>query len=220
MSIKKYEVCKISAKEPCFNLFVGEPKLGKSFAIKSLIYKYVKENHIDCVIVLSPTCKMNNDYSFVPEEYRFTDFSVETVKKIYKHLKDLKEKGVDLRTCLIIDDSLGDLKMNSPIIKKLCSTYRHPDLRLFIVTQYLKLVPTWMRNFCSNVCFFRPRDSNTIEALYKGFFSMKFEKEKDFKEFIHNNLNEKYVFVHYEIESNEIKICKQPKNIPEFTLEF
>ena len=75
------EKTQMSYSTPAVVLCIGRPKRGKTNLIKHQILRNTAQNPLwKMGIVFSKTAKLSKDYDFIPDEYKFTEYSQEILE--------------------------------------------------------------------------------------------------------------------------------------------
>jgi len=126
-------------------LSLGKRRSGKSFLQRDIIYNhYCKDKKYKFIILISPTANLNDDYNFIPKEYKFENFSEILLKNLFKRQELLIKKygkRKDLSVLLILDDCI-DLsnKRQSNLLSYIFVRGRHLLISCICGFQYLKSV--------------------------------------------------------------------------------
>ena len=199
-SVEVKEQTYLSFDTPQVVLAIGRPKRGKTNLIKFCILKNTAENHLwKFGLVFSKTAKLSKDYDFIPDEYKFTEYSQEVLETYLEHLEEFRKRGEDIAPSFIVfDDMLSLVNQRDPFLINLHAIHRHYNLTIFHSIQHLVTgSSTALRSIVSRACMFNVKDFNSIEALWKNF-GARFDKYDDFKHFLLENTKEQYTCLVYE----------------------
>lgn len=177
---------------PSINIFVGRPRSGKSYAIRYLLTYLSSRNEFNYGLVFTNT-SFNKDYDYIPDKYKYTGFNRNIIARLMKY----QSQNRHLRCFVVLDDLLGSISPNDPLLTSLISTYRHYNITIFITAQYLKKLSTVFRECCSYWYIFNTVNENSVKALKEDVFTdARFDKTSDLKKFIQQHTNGYYfIFV-------------------------
>jgi archaellum biogenesis ATPase FlaH len=205
----------LESPDPFVLLIVGEPKSGKSFLTKYLVYELAVRKKINHGVIISGgNLKQYNyfDQEFVlPFEGK--EQTVEILKAVEKIQKKTERPGL-----LILDDIVGALDVKTPEFRHLITTFRQWNLNVILITQTLNNETTTVLRSCSTaLVWFRQDNMDNIRVLHKAF-GIRLGKVEKLVEL--NNSLSKYEFILYEKEKPTDEtyiICKAP-SVPEFNI--
>jgi hypothetical protein len=158
----------------CF-LLVGKPSSGKSVTAKNLLYEYLKDGgYYKFGIVVSPTAKFSGDFDFLPDSSIWSKYEeakvLGYVAKLAQYRKDHNNK-LPPPSFLLFDDCLGSINFYSPEFSNFLACYRHYNLSIYFVSQYLSGFgsSTLLREICTAGFIFTTQFENSLKVLYKAF---------------------------------------------------
>lgn len=156
--------------KPKIFLFVGKPASGKSFAMKSILYDYLKTGFFKFGYAFVAT-KFNHDYDFLPDKLVNENYSDQNLQKYINHLKKHLETHRTIPpNFLILDDLLGKINFYDPGIQHFLSTFRHTNTYIFLSSQYLGAgSSTALREYANYVFMWKSQSFNSIDMLYNSF---------------------------------------------------
>jgi hypothetical protein len=209
---------------PGFNLIVGKPMSGKSFLLKYLLmtdHPDYNKAPIKYGIVFTTT-KFNRFWeSHFPSEYIHQKYDPAALTAL---LEIQADTGAAHRAVVIFDDCLDQKAFASQLFTNLTTTYRHYNIDLYLVTQYLYKVPPTVRECASRVAIFRTTTERSLSACFESFGAF-FNNFNEFKRFIVANTGD-YQFVWYIANSSAeqvdqiYKVLKCPESVPDFRFIF
>jgi len=211
---------------PCNMIACGMTESGKSHMVKSLFA--MNYHKFDYAVVFSKTVELNNDYDYIPEEYRYDEFDVEIIEKIMIKQSEnkkawLKDKKVKLfRVCILIDDSVGTINMSTKnnIFDKLFPISRHYNISIWVCTQHLAYVSPAIRG---NTHYFLVSQihASTVDLAFQ--LTRGFKSKKQFEDFLEENMTD-YKMVMFNNKNayskEKYKIIKAPEEIPNFKMKY
>ena len=123
--------------KPAIFLFVGKPASGKSTAIRSIMYQYAKAGYFKSGICFCPS--LNEDYDFLEEKRIIRDYSNEKLEAYIKalHKKRVEKKGPLEPNFIILDDCMGLLNHDIPVINNFWARFRHYNTTVILAVQYI-----------------------------------------------------------------------------------
>ena len=136
---------------------------------------------------------MNQDYSYVPEDYVYEDFDPLVLQQFIDGISKLEDKP----PCFcIVDDQQGLLNRNDPTLLNFISIHRHLNCSIFFNFQYLYGSMPTLRECTTIAVLFNSKGHRTIEGLYECFGQL-FDNIKEFKQYFLELTSEKYVAMLY-----------------------
>jgi hypothetical protein len=168
--------------EPVVMAFIGEPRSGKSVAIKACMNYWNKKRYFKFGICISGS-SWNGDYDFLPSKALWDKWDEERFKQYIEALEQqahkLHEKGKKLKpSFVILDDLLGQIA-NSDFFKSFLARFRQWNITLLLAAQYAaesKGCGTMLRSVCDISFMFPSMMFNQVNAMknawggwYKSF---------------------------------------------------
>lgn len=209
---------------PGFNLIVGKPASGKTFLLQYLMmldHSDYNKNPIKYGVVFTTT-KFNRHYeSLFPAEYIHSSYNPEALQSL---LDIQSSTGGQHRAFVIFDDCLDQKAFASQLFLNLTTTFRHYNIDVYLVTQYIFRVPPPVRECATRVGMFRTTTERSVKACYESFGAF-FRRYEDFKEYIINSTGD-YQFVWYIANSSSetvdevYHIHKCPRSLPDYRFEY
>lgn len=207
----------ISFKTPKIVVSVGKPKSGKSNAVRYLLLKNILNKKFFKFGIVFTRTKFNDDYSYIPEKYVYTEFKPEILKKYMNGLEKLKKKtGKIPPNFVIFDDQQGLLNRNDAVLVNYISSHRHFSSSLFFNFQYLFGASPILRNCTTHAILFNSKGLRTINGLFENF-GMLFDNLQQFKEYFLKNTKKKYTAILYEQDENKLKNNYKKFKAPDMT---
>ena len=182
-SVKQFDYSIIPEYPAILN--IAKRRLGKSFLTRDLVFNYFyKIKKYKFFIVISPTCRLNKDYDFIPDDCKFERFSDTLLLKIFERQDNLKKKygdKGDFNLLLILDDCVGTTnRTQSKLLAQIWNTGRHRKLAIITNLQYLFTQECSKSARDSNDLIFVFQQNNTenIKAIVSQWIGGSKEKEK------------------------------------------
>ena len=152
-------------------LNIGRRRSGKSVNQRELLYYLYKKRKIKFFLLISPTSFINDDYKFIPEEYRFEKFSEKLLNNLFKRQELLIKKygrRKEFATVLVLDDCI-DLsnKRQANLLSYIFVRGRHLLLWCICSFQYIKSVelkPS-TRQQLDYIFVFKQSNKDTIKLI-------------------------------------------------------
>lgn len=209
-------------------LSIGDTGTGKTHSLRWLFKECLWEQY-DYGIVISGTCKVNNDYDYIPQKYQYDYLCTDVIEKIVESQTKLKikEKRANGKPCpkvfIIIDDSIGlfDSHNKEGKIFDQVTRFRHLNISTFFLIQHCKYLSPAIRQSARIVLVTLISDKN-IDATYE-LCSRGFGNKKNFLQFVNAKCTD-YNIVMFD-KSNPyadkyIKILRAPRDIEPFLLKY
>lgn len=210
----------IKIESPFFAQIYGSCGSGKTHLTKWLISHLAHKGQFQHCILFSNTACMSSDYDYIPDEYQFSQYDDEILLQYMQIQKDnRKSKGL-----VIFDDVLGQANMNSRVLLQLATQFRHYNISIILVSQWVTRIPASMRELSTHVFLFKQNTKLAYENTYDSFGGY-FNNWKEWKNFIDNATGDyKFLFVNNKSKTNDVKdvykSLKCPAKLQDFVLEF
>lgn len=232
---KAYTLSQWKLPEESLVFVNGASNQGKSYMIKHLIYERVKEDTVRWVFIFSSTI-FTGAYDYVPRCWTSETFNPEILEKLLTLQKNALKKNDKLRengqkekninAIIVFDDSIGldQMSFDIPIMKRLMTTYRHMKLSVIISNQYIKAVPTILRQNISHCMLFPSEFRVNVESAFDAIATNYFDNYKSFMKFFKQCTERPFHCLLY-IKDRDQSFSKRffvyvaPKNIPDFLFE-
>ena len=203
-----------------FILSIGSKGSGKSYLLCSYL-KYVLKNNIFKNIHFICPCyegEANNSYDFLKNQKHVL---------IYKHYSEAVTKIVDKdrrkgKTLFLIDDASGELlkQMDNTFIQLITTTRHFKGCTVYVCCHSAKrILACIIRQNLDHLFIYKIINAGLIEDLYDEYFSMLFDKFKEFKEFYKQATEEKNSCIHFSLHSEGLDINVKHWNINENQIE-
>ena len=195
----------INFKNPQVIVCIGRPKQGKSNAVKYLLLKNIMNKKIFKFGIVFTRTKFNDGYDFLPEQYIYTEYKPELLKKYMNGLEKMKDEDGEIPPNFVIfDDQQGLLNRNDPTMTNFVSSHRHYSTTCFFNFQYLFGASPLLRECTTYAIMFNSKGHRTINGLYENF-GMLFDNEKHFHKYFQKNTSKKYTAILYQQSKNKLK---------------
>jgi hypothetical protein len=210
---------------PGFTIIVGKPASGKTHLLKyllSLDHPDYNANPLRYGVVFTTT-KFNRFWEeIVPSKYIHSKYNAD----VLRGLMDIQAAGANRqnRAFVIFDDCLDQKAFASQLFADLSTTFRHFNLDVYIVTQYIYRVPPVVRECATRAALFRTTTERSISACFESFGAF-FEKSADFRKFMIEHSGD-YSFIWYIANSSKEKAAdvyipmKCPENIESLRFDY
>ena len=163
---------------------LGKRRSGKTWAIRDIVYNHFhKQRKYKFVILVSPTARLNEDYAFIPDDFKFEEFSETLLMSLMKRQADLlkKDKKSAIDTLLILDDvvNLAD-KSQAGILSSLLVKSRHYRISIILSLQYMKAreFPPASRDNLDYIFVFPQNNKENIRNIVDQWLGGNKEKEE------------------------------------------
>jgi hypothetical protein len=210
-------------REPNVYCFIGKPKSGKSYMIKSLIKQLSEAKYFAWGVCITST-NFTDDYNYIPKESLW-EYDESRLAKYVTHLQEMTTEKKIHPNFMILDDLLGKINTSTPFWINFLSTFRKTQTSLFFASQYLQAKggsSTLMREIADFSFCFRTMQLNSIKGLYNAFGQM-FDTEDKFKAALMDATKEKHHVLCYKngfdtIEDSYSEFFVDP--VEDFKLKF
>ena len=209
----------IIPKHPAISIFIGSVGSGKSTLVINLLSKpnlygidpKTKKPFFDVIFVLtgSDDDLYDNlvDMKIIKEDKIKLDPTPDDIGKLISiQRQDIKKKGIDKadKALIILDDVVDNGKlMRSQEMRTLFIKPRQLNFSVFLLSQYMNLIPKFMRNNARNIFFFRGNRSDH-EILCDQFCPSNLNR-KTFLKLIHQAVEERGNETHNFLHINRTK---------------
>ena len=182
---------------PQICVFLGKPKMGKSWALRHQILKQTVDNKTFKYGIVFTKTKFNGQYDYLPDDYVYDSYDPEILQRYLDGLKELNEDEKQ-PSFVIFDDIQGLLSSQDPTLTQLVSNHRHFKITVFFCFQYIYgRASTPVLRECTTMAFlFNSKGKRTLEALFESFGQL-FNNFKEFKEYFLVCTKEKYTAMLY-----------------------
>ena len=195
----------------------GQPKQGKSFLIRSMLYQL--RNEFDHIVVFSNTAFVGDNYDYVPSKRKYSTYSDDIMEQILESQMSLINEGKRCRLAIVFDDILN-AKFNGKTLTKLYTQYRHYHISIFTSTQYFNKLPPSVRENASLIFLFKCDNLKTLRKFADEYCGeMSFE---DARRFIMARLKVKhtYLMVNKYADQDSKYIFGKAKSVPKYKFVF
>lgn len=222
---------KIDIKDGKHMLFVGRTSTGKTHTLKWLFHDICKE--FDYGIVVCGSGFINDDYDFIPDDYKYEDLPIDVIENLVEDQKDkkMKEKMEKRnggsykcpKVFMILDDIIGtaDFRYGEGKIFNQITKWRHFNISTFWIIQHVKYLPPAIRSSSSVIFTTKVQDTN-MDTVY-DLCSQGFENKREFKKYVDTNSIDHQVLMFdmsNPYDKDYIKILKPPSKIHEYKLLY
>lgn len=214
----------IDRTSPGFTLIIGKPNSGKTFLLKYLLmldHESYNKLPIKYGLIFTTT-KFNKHYETIfPSDFIHSSYNPDALQG----LLDIQSETAAQNPAVVIFDDCLDMKgFTSQLFLNLTTTYRHYNITVYLITQYVYRVPPTVRECASRVAIFRTTTERSLKACYESFGGF-FSKYDDFRKFVIEKTGD-YSFIWYIANSSAeqidqvYKVLKCPQKIPDFNFIY
>ena len=176
-----------SAEQPKVFVLAGACASGKTYMLKSCMYRFAQAKHFRFGLTFTATA-FTGDYDWAPKR-SIHEWDEEFFKAYINNLKKKVEEGVEKNgkgwrlphNYVVFDDNNGTLTQSEFMINFI-STHRHTSTTVFILSQLLTArgaVSTTMRANTSYAMMWPTASRNALKGLYDNYGGgMTFEEFK------------------------------------------
>ena len=182
---------------------VGAPRMGKSNLTRYLLLKTILNKKIFKFGIVFTRTKFNEDYSYIPDQYIYTEYKPELLEKYMNGLEKLKKTTGDIPANFVIfEDQQGILNKTDSVLTNFVSCHRHFNSTCIFNFQYLFGASPLLRECTTYAFMFNSKGHRTINGLFENF-GMLFDNMKEFKKYFLHNTSKKYTAIRYEQKQNK-----------------
>lgn len=172
MSRKTYNRITKILKEPTLMVFAAAPGSGKTHMIKKLCEHMLITRKVSTGYIFTPT-KFNGTYTdMLPDDRIMGGYSDNELRKIIRHQRDAAKKNKDGKPApifIVLDDLIAGPNWNGALMTHIVANYRHYNLRLFIVSQYIKKISTTVREVARIAIIWKQNTANAIDSVHDSW---------------------------------------------------
>ena len=169
---------------PHLAAFIARRNSGKNHLQKHMLHLLSRAGKFAWVKVVTPT-KFNCEWSdIVGEDNVSEQWDESEIMRMLEHQKTCREKGKPNPGLLILDDCLGTVQFQSPLLVRLASTGRHYDLSLWMSFQHWGKTPAFIRSNVDLMVVMNPQSEKIIRSLYDEFCPEGFATWRDWKAYV------------------------------------
>lgn len=160
-----------TTKDPFIAAYIAKPRSGKTHAIRYLLDRHIRANHVCHGWVFCAT-KFNGSYDHLPDDTVLETFDVEDIADIMAYQKKhIGRDGKCDRPCFILfDDMVNCVPWKNDAIGSLFMNYRHYNIRIIIASQYFRKMPPQITEQISFVVAFNSISEKALDALRDKLF--------------------------------------------------
>lgn len=208
---------------PGFTILVARPASGKSHLAKYLLmldHPDYNKNPIRYGLIFTTT-KFNGYWNEIfPPDYVHPRYDSSPLQS----LMDIQRENNQHRAVVVFDDCLDQKAFASQLFLDLSTTFRHYNIDVYILVQYLYKIPPVVREVATRVGMFRITTERSLKACYESFGSF-FKRYDDFRKFLIDRTGD-YKFLWYIANSSKENIdeiyyvMKAPERVPDIKFEY
>lgn len=211
---------------PALYLLCGSQGKGKSHLIKYIMHEL--QNKFELGIIFTNTFFDDNPFPFIKKKYIYPHYDETALINLMNIQKKCIENGIRNEAFCIFDDCLEKEQFRSQALLDLCTQLRHYHITVIFSTQYCNALPPRIRTNAMSVFIFDSDTRVNLESIYDSY-AQRFDSYTLFKNYVFDNLKEKYNFIYYdktkERERDEkmediYEIMRCPRDIPDFKIKF
>ena len=171
-------------RTPHLCCFIARRNSGKSHLQRYLLHCLAGASKFSHVRVITST-KFNGEWSaIVGDENVYETFNEDDIERLLDHQKACKLASKPNPILLILDDMLGSMHMQSPIMLRLASTGRHFEVSLWLTAQHYAKCPTWVRSNADHLFILNPQNDRVIRNIHDEFSPEGYDDWRDWKKFV------------------------------------
>jgi len=188
-------------------MIVGSSGSGKTTLLYSIMTKGKRngvrqsyKNLFDFIYIISPTLggkSMKDDkFNTLPEDQIYRELNLDVLTELEETLYKNRENKHN--SVVILDDCGSQLRNNAKCEKKLVQMVqnrRHAFTSYITLVQKFKDFPTGIRNNCSHIAFFRPKNRLESDSITNELMPFDAKKNKQILEHVFDNEKNKFPFI-------------------------
>lgn len=154
-------------------LFIGKPRSGKTYAMKSLLYSQtIVQQNFKFGRVFSTSGLYNDDWKDALPRQALQAWDSKYFEKYVTWMKDVRAKRGEIAPNFIIFDDLLGTKdfLNNPFVNSFFAAHRHTNTSVFISAQYIgKGTSTLLREICNYAFIWKSGSAASRDYLFESF---------------------------------------------------
>lgn len=156
---------------PAIVLLAAAPRSGKSYTIRHMITSLCRAGVFNYGVVFSTSGKYNGDYDYMPGKYVHSEYTDQKLTAILAHQDRRRDPVTKMPPpmFIVLDDMIGQVKMDSKVFTRLITSYRHYNISVFYAAHLVTRVSTLFRECCRYCFIFRQTTKRSFEALWEVF---------------------------------------------------
>ena len=196
-------------------LISGSTRSGKSFLlVKLLEFVFLNDRLSKGNGLIFTGTKFTDQFKDIQENniYDNCDDYKNIINNFLKFIKSKKNKK-STRYYIIFDEMLGDIKLQSDVMKHLMCNYRHYKISLFFLVQQFSSITSSILKQQITYAFIFPSNFTlrSIKGIYEAIGYGNFDTDKGFGNLIKNLTNgNKYTSLFYDSTVDEPNLRYQP----------
>ena len=201
--------------------FLSRRNSGKSHLCRHILFSMIDD--FEEMFIVSQTENVSHSLDFLPSSHIMESWDPKKIEQLMKKQEIEIKKSKPRQICLILDDVIGSLKPNDPLLNKIFVMGRHLKITICLLLQYSKacLSPTIRGN--TDYLFFNRLPIEGIRVLFEGVhFNGDF---KSFQKFIEKKQrNRPFTFLLYDSlcteDARRWKVVTAPEKRIDYKVEY
>ncbi len=201
---------------PSVVLAVGAPGLGKTHFGRYMLYQMAQ--YVQCGLVICPNPASEDEWDCVPKKFISRKYTPELIRAF---MADLERNNFPL-SFLYVDDFIGNIDLDHPVWKELCTQFRKYKCFIWFGAQYLaRAVPPVIRQCAQYVYMFRSNEMRSVEVMFRSFFSPFFLNPR-MLEVALQRMPDKHHCLYLDIRDMKLNvvIAPSPDDLPDFFITW
>jgi hypothetical protein len=191
---------------------VAPKKSGKGVLVSNLLLNknFWNRDNYDYCLYCSPTIYSDTTASHIRDAFPSTiynKYSDGLIKDLIKHQETYPTKKEKPRVIFVADDC-ADFSNSRNKLATLSTLSRHHSINLIYMVQQCKSLNKVIRSNLSNVIIFKVNSSKELQDIYEEWGSLVASRRR-WSRLYKYATNEKYSFIHLDLDSNPIRIFKR-----------
>ena len=201
--------------------FLSRRNSGKSHLCRHILFSMIDE--FEEMFIVSQTENVSHSLDFLPSTHIMETWDSKKIQALMTKQETEIKKSKPRQICLILDDVIGSLRPNDPLLNKIFILGRHLKITICLLLQYSKacLSPTIRGNI--DYLFFNRLPVEGLRVLYEGV-----HVSGDFKAFqkyiLRKQKERPYTFLMYDSlcvkDRERWKAVTAPEDRVDFRIEY
>lgn len=151
-------------------LIIGNRASGKTTMLLDLFHK--NRWRFAHTVLFSSTEPLEKKFSnLIPETFMYNEVNERALENIVKRQYYCASASLAENILVIIDNCINLKALNTEIMKRIWMNKRHLNISIWMVCDYMNLVPLFIERAAEYVAVFKERNKSLREKAYQMFFN-------------------------------------------------